>query len=110
MFTEQHEGNSMLTWVLRVIGILLVISGLRGILGIAETLLKVIPFVANIFAFGVSLICGVLGFVWSLLVIALAWSFYRPLIGILLLAVVGAVIFAFSSKGKKLIAEKMKRS
>lgn len=110
MFTEQHEGNSMLTWVLRIIGILLVISGLRGILGIAETLLKVIPFVANIFAFGVSLICGVLGFVWSLLVIALAWIFYRPLIGILLLAVVGAVIFAFSSKGKKLIAEKMKRS
>ena len=46
----------------------------------------------------------------TLLVIALAWIFYRPLIGILLLAVVGAVIFAFSSKGKKLIAEKMKRS
>lgn len=107
MFTEQHEGNSMLTWVLRVIGVLLVISGLRGILGIAETLLKVIPFVANIFALGVSLICGVLGFAWSVTIIALAWLFYRPLTGILLLAVVGAVIFAFSAKGKKLIAEKL---
>ena len=107
MFTEQHEGNCMLTWVLRVIGVLLVISGLRGILGIAETLLKVIPFVANIFALGVSLICGVLGFAWSVTIIALAWLFYRPLTGILLLAVVRVVIFAFSAKGKKLIAEKL---
>lgn len=109
MFTDQHEGNNMLTWVLRVIGVLLVISGLRGILGIAETILKVIPFVSNILAFGVSVICGVIGLVWSVIIIALAWIFYRPLTGILLLALVGVVIFAFSSKGKKLIAEKIKR-
>lgn len=109
MFTDQHKGNNMLTWVLRVIGVLLVISGLRGILGIAETILKVIPFVSNILAFGVSVICGVIGLVWSVIIIALAWIFYRPLTGILLLALVGVVIFAFSSKGKKLIAEKIKR-
>lgn len=59
-----------------------------------------VPFLSSILSFGINIICSVVGFVWALLVAAVAWLFYRPLIGIALLAIAGAVIFFFWKKGK----------
>lgn len=103
MFQTQRDNNDTWTWILRIVGIMLAIGGLRSIFGILETLLKVVPFLANILGFGVNLICSIVGFVWSLLVIALAWLFYRPVLAIAIIVVAALVIFAFSSKGKALI-------
>jgi hypothetical protein len=74
--------------------------GLRGIFGIIETVLKVVPFVANIVGWGVNLVCTIIGVVWSLIVIAIAWIFYRPLLGITLLVIAGLLIWLFAFKGK----------
>ena len=101
MFQNEHEANTMLTWILRIIGILVIISGLRMIFGILTTLLKVLPFLASIMNFGTGLVCGIVGVVWSLIVIALAWLFYRPIIGIAILAVAGFIIFYFNKKAKE---------
>ena len=81
-------------------GLVLVFLGFKGIFGILTTLLQVLPFLADIVGLGVSLVCGVLGFVWSLLVIALAWLFYRPLIAAILLAVVIGLIVYLVKRGK----------
>lgn len=105
IFEAEHDANNMLMWFLRIIGVILVIAGLRGILGIFETILKVVPFISNIFGFGVGIVCFVVGLVWSLIVIALAWLFYRPLIGIALLAVAGFLIWVFAFKGKEKLKE-----
>lgn len=105
MFETQHQGNKTWTWILRIAGLLLVIAGLKGIFNFLETIMKVVPFLAGILGFGVSLVCSVVGFVWSLIIIALAWIFYRPALGIALLAVAVAVIFFASKKGKELIAQ-----
>lgn len=105
MFQAEHDSNNLWTWGLRLAGIFLAIGGLKAIFGFLETLLKVIPPLAGLLGLGVRLICSVVGFVWSLLVIALAWLFYRPLLGIILLVVGVGIIFAFSKKGKKLIAQ-----
>ena len=102
---EQKDVNTMLLWVLRIVGVLLVIIGLCNILGILETLLKVVPFVANIFGWGIGIISSILGIVWSLIIIALAWLFYRPLLGISLLAIAAFLIWFFAFKGK----EKLKK-
>jgi hypothetical protein len=90
----------MILWALRILGVMIVIGGLKGIFGILTTLLKVVPFLSSIMGFGVSVVCGVLGFIWALLVAALAWLFYRPLVSICLLAVVAAVVFFFWKRGK----------
>jgi hypothetical protein len=91
----------MLKWGLRILGFIMVFLGLKGVFGFLVTLAKIIPFVANILNFGVNLICGIFAFVWSLLIIAIAWIFYRPLIGIpLLLIIIGTIVF-FAVKGKK---------
>ena len=101
MFAHAHSSNSTLTWILRIIGIILVIGGLKSMFSILPTLFKIIPFLGNIVGAGVGLVCTVFGGAWSLLIIAIAWLFYRPLIGILLLAVVVAGIWYLKRKSKE---------
>ena len=96
----EKEANSMILWALRIVGILMVIGGLKGIFGFLETILKVVPFIAGIFGWGVGVVCTVVGVVWSLIVIALAWLFYRPLLGITLLVLAAFLIWVFAFKGK----------
>ena len=101
----EKEANNMILWALRIIGILLVIGGLKGIFGFLETILKVVPFVANIFGWGVGVVCTVIGIVWSLIVIAIAWLFYRPLLDISLLVLAGFLVWVFAFKGKDKLKE-----
>ncbi len=101
----EKEANNMILWALRIIGIMIVIGGLKGIFGFLETILKVVPFVANIFGWGVGIVCTVIGIVWSLIVIALAWLFYRPLLGIGLLVLAGFLVWVFAFKGKDKLKE-----
>ena len=78
---------------------------MKGIFGFLETILKVVPFVANIFGWGVGLVCTIVGVVWSLIIIAIAWLFYRPLLGIGLLAIAAFLIWVFAFGGKNKIKE-----
>lgn len=105
IYEGAHESNHAMMWIFRIVGILMVIGGLKGIFAFIETILKVVPFVANIIGWGVGVVCTVIGIVWSLIIIALAWLFYRPLIGISLLAVAGFLVWAFAFKGKDKLKE-----
>ena len=110
IFESAHNSNTFWLWTLRIIGILLVIAGLKGIFGILETLFKVVPFLAGIVGWGIGLVCTVVGIVWSLIIIALAWLFYRPLLGITLLVVAGLLIWIFAFKGKDKLKELMSKN
>ena len=101
----EKEANNIILWALRIFGILLVIGGLKGIFGFIETILKVVPFIAGIFGWGVGVVCTVIGIAWSLIVIALAWLFYRPLLGISLLVLSGFLVWVFAFKGKDKLKE-----
>jgi hypothetical protein len=101
----EKEANNMFLWVFRLVGILMVIGGLKGIFGFIETILKVVPFIAGIFGWGVGVVCTIVGIVWSLIVIAIAWLFYRPVLAICLLAVAGFLIWVFAFKGKDKLKE-----
>ena len=101
----EKEANNMFLWILRLVGILMVIGGLKGIFGFIETILKVVPFVAGIFGWGVGVVCTIVGIVWSLIIIAIAWLFYRPVLAICLLAVAGFLIWVFAFKGKDKLKE-----
>ena len=102
---SEKEANNVIMWFLRIVGIIMVIIGLKGIFGFIETILKVVPFVAGIFGWGVGLVCTIVGIVWSLIIIALAWLFYRPVLAICLLAVAGFLIWVFAFKGKDKLKE-----
>ncbi|MBO4826843.1 MAG: TMEM43 family protein [Prevotella sp.] len=110
MYESGHASNHMWMWILRILGIMMICGGLRGIFGILETVLKVIPFVANIIGWGVNLVCNVVGVAWSLIIIAIAWIFYRPLLAIALLAIAGFLIWVFAFKGKDKLKELANRN
>ena len=107
MYGHAESENDMLKWALRILGILIVVGGLKLMFSILGTLLKVIPFLSSVMNFGVGIICWVVGIVWSLLVIGVAWLFYRPVIGIIILAVaIGLIVLlAMRGKGKKAEAD-----
>ena len=105
MVDAAESSNNFMKWLFRLLGCFLVIGGLKSVFGFIETILKVVPFVSNIVGWGVGLVCTVVGVVWSLIVIAVAWIFYRPLLGIALLVIAGLLIWLFTFKGKDKIKE-----
>ena len=100
MYGHAESENDLLKWGLRLLGVLLVIGGLKGIFNFLVIILKVIPFLASIMNFGVGLICTVLGIAWSLIVIGVAWLFYRPMVGIPLLVVAVGLIAWLALRGR----------
>ena len=94
MFQKEKEGNAMLTWILRLVGFLMMLFGLLMIANIFSVLASVIPFFGDIVGAGTGLLAFVIALPLTLVTIALAWVAYRPLIGIpLLLAAAGSVVF-----------------
>lgn len=106
MFATEHQKNKALAWILRVVGILLIVGGIKNILGFIETIAKVLPFVANIIGFGISLIAWVIGLAWSFLIIGVACLFYRPVLGIVILAAVAALVYYLVKLNKQKKAQK----
>lgn len=101
MFASEHSSNRTTAWLLRLIGFLMIFFGLKNIFKILETLFKVLPFLADIVGMGVNIALFVIALAWTLIVIALGWIWYRPLMGILLLAIVVGLIWFFGKKGKE---------
>ena len=101
MFESEHAANKMMLWLFRILGFFIILAGLRSITSILETLLKVIPFLSRIVGWGVGLVCGIVAFVWTLIVAAVAWIAYRPVVAIILLAVAAAAIWYFATHKKK---------
>lgn len=101
MFAHAHSSNSAMTWLLRLAGLLFVMFGLRAMFSILPILFKVLPFLSDIVGTGVGVVTFVFGFVWSLLIIAISWLFYRPLIGIGLLVVIIASIIYLKKRAIK---------
>ena len=101
MFEHAKTENNIWTWVLRALGLLLVVGGLKGMFGLLPMLFKVLPFLGSVVDAGVGLVCWILGLVWSLIVVAIAWLVYRPIMGIALLVVAIAGIVFLKRRGKK---------
>lgn len=87
MFKSAQQSNTMLTWLLRVVGFVLIFAGLGALLRPLVVLGDVIPFVGNLIGKGTAAVSFLGAAVISFVVIALAWIAHRPLLGIGLLAV-----------------------
>ena len=91
MFAQAQQSNTILTWLLRGGGLLLMFIGFRLILAPLPVLGDVVPAFGAMVGAGVSLIAGLIAAVLSLLTIAIAWVVYRPVLGLSLLAAAIAV-------------------
>jgi hypothetical protein len=101
MFAAAQQENVIRTWLVRVGGFFMFFIGIGMVLKPISTLGAVVPFIGNLLGFGLNLVSGLISFILTFLVIAIAWIFYRPLLGIFLLVVAGAGIYFLIMKKKQ---------
>ena len=101
MFKAAQSANQTLTWVLRAAGWLLMFFGLLLIFKPISTFGDVVPLVGSMLGAGLGLFSLLLASALSLVVIAIAWVYARPLLGIGLLVVAGAALALLIARGRK---------
>lgn len=101
MIAHQKSANKMMLWLLRILGIILVVGGFRSLLSFISTVFAVVPFVQRIIGTGIGLVTFLVGLVWSLVVIALAWVAHRPVLGITLLVIAAALVVWLVTRSRK---------
>lgn len=100
---KMTKSNKTWKWILRFVGILLVISAFSSMFSFITNLTDRIPVLGNIVGGATSIVSTILGLSLSLIIIAIAWFRYRPILSIGLIVVVIAlvVLLRLYSKNKK---------
>lgn len=93
MFKGAQDENRIMTWIIRVIGLVLLITGFGLILAPLGVLADVLPLAGTVVRMGTGLIALVLGLIVGVITIALAWFAFRPLLSVGLLVVGGLIAF-----------------
>jgi hypothetical protein len=93
MFQQAHTENKVLTWIMRFVGALCFFIGISLILKPLSVVLDVLPFLGNVAEAGIGLVAFVLALALTLITVAIAWFYYRPLLAVVLvLAAVGLLL------------------
>ena len=100
MITTIKKENNFLKWILRLIGVTLLVAGFAAILKPISAITSYVPIVGSLVDTAVGLVALLLGLSLGLIIIALAWIRFRPLLGIGLLAAAGLLLFLLNKKGK----------
>jgi hypothetical protein len=93
MFKHEETFNTMLTWGIRFGGFIIMFFGLNLIFGVLRTLAAVLPFLGDIVGFVGALVSFIIATTLCLITIAIAWIFYRPVLGIILLVIAGGILY-----------------
>jgi len=101
MFKKAESDNAMFTWLLRFGGFLVMMIGIYTMLKVLAVIGDIVPFIGSMIAGGLGIVSFLVAAPLSLLTIAIAWIYYRPLLGIALIAVAVACIVALKFKVPK---------
>lgn len=101
MFKEAQAENRILTWILRLIGTVVMFMGFSMLLRPLVVVADVVPFIGSILGAGAALVSGVITALLAPTVIAIAWFWYRPLVSIVVIGIGLAVAF-----GLKMLASR----
>ena len=104
-----EKANKMSKWMFRILGSLLIIMAVSSILGPLTTILGFIPFLGKIVNSMIGVVSFLIGLSISLVVIAIAWFAARPIVSIVLIAIVVGLIVAlvyYKKNNKAVPAEK----
>lgn len=89
VFKQAEASNRTMTWLLRAVGFVVMWIGLALILAPLGVLADVLPFLGTLVRLGTGAFSFVMALAASLLIIVVAWLFYRPVIAVIIL-VIGA--------------------
>jgi len=101
MFKAAADENNIITWIIRGVGLLLLVTGFALVTGPLSVIASVLPFLGSIVSFGTGIIAWVMGLTVGTITIAVAWFFYRPILSIVILVVGAAIVFGLITLGKQ---------
>lgn len=101
MFAEAVTGNTILTWILRAVGLLLIAIAFGLLLAPLGVVADVIPMLGSLVRLGTGLAAFVAAILVGAVVIAIAWFWYRPVLSLIVLAVGIGIAFLLAWFGRK---------
>jgi hypothetical protein len=109
MFEAAQQANTVLTWVLRLVGLIIMSAAIGALFKPFVVMADVIPFLGDLVGLGLGLVSFAIGLTLSLVIIGIGWIAARPVLGIALLvvaaAIIGAAVFFGMQMRKKREAE-----
>ena len=87
MFKQAEDENAIITWLLRALGLFMMLIGFSMVLSILSVIADVVPLFGSIVGFGTGLIALVLTLALGPAVIAIGWFAYRPLLALSIIGV-----------------------
>jgi hypothetical protein len=103
MFETARTNNAIMTWLIRIGGFLMMFFGLSMVFKPLSVLADVLPILGDLVEMGMGFVAGVIALICAVSTIAVAWIFFRPVLGIILLVIAGALLGLLI---KKLVAAK----
>ncbi|QPC91122.1 TMEM43 family protein [Mesorhizobium sp. INR15] len=103
MFAEAVSENTLITWLLRAAGLLLLTIGFALFLSPIGVILDVIPFLGSMARMGTGIIAFFLAILVGTTTMAIAWFWYRPLLaaGILAAGLIAAAAVYYLGRSRK---------
>jgi len=86
MFKSAEQANTVMTWILRLVGFLVMLFGMVMLLRPVRVLADVVPFMGTLVGMGLGLVAFAVAAPLTLMTIAVAWVAHRPVLGITLIA------------------------
>lgn len=87
MLGQMESANTMLTWILRLVGFVLMAFGIGMVFAPLAVVADVLPILGDLMRMGVGLFAIVIAGALSLATIAVAWLAYRPVLAVTLIVV-----------------------
>lgn len=103
MFEKAKSDNATLTWVIRLVGSLLLVLAFNMIFKPLSVLADIVPLFGTIVAIGTGIVSFLMGLILALITMSIAWIFYRPLVGIALLVAVAGLVYLLKRKSKQAV-------
>ncbi|MEY2576092.1 MAG: hypothetical protein QOF80_1579 [Verrucomicrobiota bacterium] len=104
MFAHAQAANRTLTWILRAVGFAAMFFAGLLVLGPISAMARILPFLGSIVELGFAIVSFFLSAIVSLIVIAMAWIVYRPILGIALIVTAIACIVMLKRLHTKRVA------
>jgi hypothetical protein len=92
MFNDAQRDTMIWTWIVRLFCAVTMFIGFKLILDPVVVIADVVPFAGNLLGAGTALVSFIVTAVVAPLVIAVAWLWYRPLLSIIVIAVVVGLV------------------
>jgi hypothetical protein len=96
MFAAAEDDNAILTWVLRLVGALVIFFAFSLLFAPLKVVADIIPPLGWLVGFGTGLLAAMLTLVLAPVIIAIAWLTFRPLLAGAIILVGLALAFGIS--------------